>query len=308
MYPAGLAVLRAQTSEELVRLRPRRAQLNRSPPRITLHEHEGEIEIYGESEAKPIYSASIPVNRERAIALAAAELRLESLEPTTLAELLPRPAIFPEDHNPETSEFSKNALAYATALCGACPWLSLNGNLLPLERRSSSSRVRLIPTFAMAAVLLVLSGALLAHSSYADARYLALLQHEIQRLEPRARTVDAIDRQVTGIRARTQLLEEFRSRTRTDLDTLAEINKLVPAPGWATSLDLDRDNLQLAGEIEQAAVLLKNFDSSAYFERSEFTMPITRGTVGEMFRMKAARQRTPEPRPAETPAAQAVSK
>ena len=36
MYPAGLAVLHAQAGEELVRLRPRRAQLNRSAPRGTM--------------------------------------------------------------------------------------------------------------------------------------------------------------------------------------------------------------------------------------------------------------------------------
>src|SRR5580765_6967642 len=36
MYPAGFAVLYAQVGEELVRLRPRRAYLNRSAPRGTM--------------------------------------------------------------------------------------------------------------------------------------------------------------------------------------------------------------------------------------------------------------------------------
>ena len=36
MHPAGLAVLYAQVGEDLVRLRPRRAQLNRSAPRGTM--------------------------------------------------------------------------------------------------------------------------------------------------------------------------------------------------------------------------------------------------------------------------------
>ena len=36
MYLVGLAVLRAQAGEELVRLRPRRAHLNRSAPRGTM--------------------------------------------------------------------------------------------------------------------------------------------------------------------------------------------------------------------------------------------------------------------------------
>jgi general secretion pathway protein L len=99
-----------------------------------------------------------------------------------------------------------------------------------------------------------------------------------------------LDREVAALRGRSQALDEFRRRARLDMDTLAEVTKLLPPPGFLTSLEMDRETVQLAGEAEQADPLVKAFDNSPYFERSEFTMPITRGSVGDLFRMRAARQ------------------
>ncbi len=87
-----------------------------------------------------------------------------------------------------------NAMPYATALAGACPWLSLDGNLLPAEQRRASSRVRLIPTFALGTILALLLVALALQSRWADGRYLGLLQHEIRRYEPQARKVNTLDK------------------------------------------------------------------------------------------------------------------
>src|SRR4030095_7751282 len=101
-----------------------------------------------------------------------------------------------------------------------------------------------------------------AHSSYADARYLGLLQHEIRRFDPQARRLEAIDRDLATLRARARAIHHFRARPKLDMDTLGEIPKLVPPPGWVTSLELDRDSIQIGGEAEQVAELLKAFDSS----------------------------------------------
>jgi Tfp pilus assembly protein PilN len=258
---------------------------------VALHERGGEFEVYGESEARPVFSAALAVPAERAFVLAASELRLDSgIEPTPLSGLLPQPALFPPNHDPASPEFETNALAYATAVAGACPWLTIEGNLLPPDQRRTSSRVRLIPTVVLASVLLLLTSALAAHSSYADARYLGLLQHEIRRFDPQARRLEAIDRDITSLRARARAIDDFRARPKLDMDTLGEITKLVPPPGWVTSLELDRDSIQIAGEAEQVAEFLKAFDSSPYFEKSQFTMPITRGGAGDVFRMRAERQ------------------
>jgi Tfp pilus assembly protein PilN len=257
---------------------------------VVVHEGEREIEVYGESPARPIFSATFPAVGARALALAKSELRLEpEVEPVSFAELLPKPAVFPPNHDPGSPEFVRNAIPYATALAGACPWLSVDGNLLPAERRRAHSRVRLIPTFALGTILLLMLGALAAQSRWADSRYLGVLQHEIRRFEPQARKVDTIDKAITETRNRTQALDDFRRRAKQDMDALAEITKLIPPPGWVGNLEMDRQNIQIAGEAEQAAGFLKALDNSPLFEKSEFTMPITRTPTGEAFRIRAVR-------------------
>jgi hypothetical protein len=257
---------------------------------VIVHESGRDLEVYGESIARPVFSATFPSGMERALGLAKSELRLEpETEPVAFHELLPKPRVFPASHDPDGPDFELHAIPYATALAGACPWLSLDGNLLPEAQRKGSSRVRLIPTFALGTILFVLLGALGAQSRWADGRYLGVLQHEIRRFEPHARKVEAIDKEITATRAKSQLLDEYRRRAEQDMDALTEITKLIPPPGWVGSLDMDRQTIQIAGEADQAAGLLKTLDTSRLFEKSEFTMPITRTPSGDAFRLRAAR-------------------
>lgn len=253
-------------------------------------EASSEIEIYGESPAKPVFSATFPPIGERALNLARSELRLEpDTQPLTFHDLLPKPVLFPTSHDPDAPVFDFNAMPYAAALAGACPWLSIDGNLLPAEQRRGSSRVRLIPTFALGTILFVMLGALAAQSRWADSRYLGVLQHEIRRFEPQARKVESLDKAITETRARTQLLDDYKRRPKHDMDALTEVTKLIPPPGWVTSFEMDRQLIQFGGEASQAEGLLKALDNSPLFEQSQFTMPITRTPGGDAFRIRAMR-------------------
>lgn len=261
---------------------------------VTAHASRDGVEIYGESPARPLYSATLPVGLERSAALARAELRLDSGAPAFgLHEVLPRPLVFPANYDPRSPEFERNALSWAAAIAGACPHLAIDGNLLPAERRRTSSRVRLIPTITLAVVLAGLLIALALQAKYADERYLSVLQGEIGRYEPRAQRVASVDKAIAATRARTQSLDEFRRRPRLDMDALGEITKLIPPPAWVTSLEMDRSTVQIGGEAEQAATLLQTLDASPFFERSEFTMPILRTGTTELFRVRVARQMAP---------------
>ena len=73
------------------------------------------------------------------------------------------------------------------------------------------------------------------------------------------------------------------------MDTLAEVTKLIPPPGWVTNLDLDRQTVQVAGEADQAPTLIEKFDASPLFEKSQFMMPISRTPSGDLFRIRAER-------------------
>ncbi len=248
----------------------------------------GAVEIYGESEARPVFSAEFELPPDRAAALALAELRLPpDTEPKTLEQILPAPGV-----NPVENDLSRNALPYATALAGACPRLAPAANVLPVEHRRSSSRAFIIPTVVLAGVVLLVALSWMVYSNYADRRYLQTLDAEIAKLEPQARRAAALQREIDSARARAQLLDQFRGQTRADLDALNELTKLLAPPSWTSSINLTRDAARIVGEAPQAAPLLKLIDSSALFQNSEFQQLSRSGSV-ESFQIRTGRRPRP---------------
>jgi Tfp pilus assembly protein PilN len=265
------------------------ARLLSQPPGggvVAFTESGGTLEAYGESETRPLFTAAFDVPRERAASLIGAELRLDqAVEPVDASTLLPQPTGVPDGF-----DLSRNTLAYAAALAGACPRLALPVNLLPAEQRSSHSRMRYVPAAALA---LILAGSLAAWGSITpieDRRYLHALDVEIARLEPVARKVSAADQAIAAARARVQQLDGFRARSKADLDALAELTKLLEPPTALTSIDFSRDSVMLAGSAGQADALLKILDSSPLFQGSEFQAPLTRSGNMQSFRIRTTRK------------------
>jgi Tfp pilus assembly protein PilN len=245
----------------------------------------GVLEVYGESETRRVFSAEFNLPVDRAAALARAELRLAPEQQAVgLGEAVPQPKT-----NPRENDLSRNALAYAAALAGACPWLAQATNLLPAEARSANSRRMWIAPAALAVLLVTVAGVLAAHSAYADRDYYKRLQAEMARLEPRARRAAALDREIEQARARTKTLDDFRVRSKLDLDALNELTRLLAPPVWASSVELRGDSVAVAGEAEQAAPLLKIIDASPNFQNAAFNN-ITRTAGGEAFRLRAERE------------------
>ncbi len=245
-----------------------------------------ELEVYGESPARPLFSARVDRSAESARTLAIAELRLApETASTSLHAALPQPVAVPADY-----DLARASLAYATALANAYPLHPLAVNLLPREQRQSSSRLRFVPAIALASLALLLFGAVLAYPKYADRQYLALLHSYIRKLEPQARRAVDLDRKIAITRNRAQTLDNFRTRTKEDLDALSEVTKLLAPPTFLNSLQLTRDSIAVAGEAEQAAALLKVLDSSHQFRGSAFVIPIVRSQNGDLFSIRATRQ------------------
>ncbi len=248
----------------------------------------GGVEVYGESEARPVFSAEFDLPPQRATTLALAELRLPpETAAATIEEVLPKPAV-----NPVENDLSRNALPYATALAGACPRFAPSANVLPLEHRRLNSRAMLIPSIALAAVALLLFGGLWGYSAYADRKYMRALKAEIAKIEPRAQRAASLDRQFDHVTAQVKLLDRYRGQTQYDLDSLKDVTKLIAFPIWTNNLILSRDTVGMIGEAPQAAGLVKVLDSSAYFENSvidgENSM---QGGSGETFQIHAARRK-----------------
>jgi hypothetical protein len=248
----------------------------------------GSVEVYGESVARPVFSAEFDLTPQRAALLALAELRLPpDTAASQLEEVLPKPAV-----NPVENDLSRNALPYATALAGACPRLAPAANVLPREHRRLNSRAMLIPSIALAAIVLLLVGGFWGYSVYADRKYLAALKAEIARFQPRAERASRLDREFDHVEAQVRLLDQYRGQTHADLDALNEVTKLLTPPIWTNNLDLTRDSVRLMGDAPQAAGLVKILDSSPFFENSimDSENP-NQGGAGEVFQIHTSRRR-----------------
>jgi len=265
------------------------ARLHKNPPAegfVALEQIGGDVEVYGESPSKPLFSARLDQPFERVCALATAELRLApEIQPVALHDAVSRPLMAPAGY-----DVPGGLLSYATALSAASLRPAVRVNLLPPDQRQQTSRLRYVPTFVLASLVLLLLVAVIGYQKYADRQYRALLEQEIQKIEPSARKAAGLDRQINIARNHAQTLDNFRLHTKDDLDALRELTGLLPPPAWVNSFQLTRSGLVMSGEAEQAAPLIKLLDGSAQFRGSSFAIPIGKTASGETFSIRAARQ------------------
>ena len=145
----------------------------------------------------------------------------------------------------------------------------------------------------LAGILLLVAGGLFAHSALSDRSYLAGIEDEIHTLEPKARQAVSLDREIARANERTKLLDEFRQRSKADLDALNELTVILDPPTWANAIDITHDAVTLSGETEQAAPLLKLLDGSKYFQNSAFVGGLSRNSGNEQFQLRAVRKARP---------------
>jgi Tfp pilus assembly protein PilN len=243
-------------------------------------------EVYGESRNRAVFSAQADESLPRALAMGAAELRLPDE-----AAAQPLDSLLPRSRNRAAAIGPADALAWAAALSGSASLVSKPANLLPADRRETVSRGRLIPTFILVACVILVGIALALEKQYADRRYLNELNAQITQLTPGGLRSKAIDNKIATDKARIELLDRFRMRTKDDLDIVNELTRLLPPPVWISSLEIHPDNVVISGEADQAAPLLKALDSSPLFRNSEFGMAVARNGTNEGFRIKTMRRK-----------------
>lgn len=243
-------------------------------------DEDGVIEIYGESTARPVFSAEFDLPAQRAAALARAELRLTDTATGSLDLVLPQPL----------NVITVSSGAYATGLAALAHWQSPYANLLPAENRTVTSRARLIPTLVLALALISVAAAWFAYWQFRDQWYLRVLEPQIAQAQQTVLHGEAIDRRIADHRNRILLLDDYRKRAQTDTEVMAELSRILPPTVWTSSLEILPDSVVFAGEAEQAAPLLKLIDSSPLFRNSEFSMGVIRNQSGESFRIRTFRR------------------
>lgn len=254
---------------------------------LAFHETPSGLEVYGESPARPVFSAVFDMPEDRVRRVAMSELRLDG-DPAhaEFADLLPpfrAAADFPRE---------EGALALAAAISSACPRLSLRVNLLPEERRTQTSTWIFVPTIILGSLLLAAAAAVAWQDSYQDKLLVEKLQVEIHKLEKEAAKAQEIDKAVQSAQDRIALIDRYRKRPQADIETLKEATTIIAAPGWLQSFQLSRNEVYLSGEGENATGLLRALDQSGRFQNAQFAQALSRigNTSMEIFTVKATRE------------------
>ena len=281
------------------------------------------LEIYGEAKARPLFSArfdlgSIPA--ERALRLAAADLRLEetelasivlaggsesdeedgrdskpleaggSFEPRSLEELLPAP------ESPEGFfDAKRNAAALAVGLEAACPRLGWRANLLPPERRKKSARWMYLPTGVLAAALLLLGLAFLLRPLMQDSDYINAVQAEVAKLSQIVAQVERLEAETRHNKGRLALLRSLRQRTEADLSIVRELSSLLPDTVWLTRLEINDEGVRVRGEANRAAPLLGLINDAETLANAEFLTSLVTTDQGDRFQIGAKRRADQDP-------------
>jgi Tfp pilus assembly protein PilN len=264
-------------------------RLYSNPPRnfLVMHVEETEdgpespvVEIYGESESRPVFSAEFDMAPARAASLARAELRLTDAPAGALDSILPLPS----------NVITVSPVAYATALAALARWQAPYANLLPIENRTVHSRARLIPTLVLGLALVSVVAAWFAYWQFRDKWYLEKLQAQIAQIQQTAMRAEAVERRTADHRKRILLLDNYRKRSQNDIEVIAELSRILPPTVWASGIEVSEDSVMITGEGEQAAPLLKLIDASPLFHNSEFSMGVIRNLTGEAFRIRTFRR------------------
>ena len=245
----------------------------------------GRTAVYGESEARALFSAEFAGSAERAIALSRAELRIAQEVPASaLADLLPADKSGKAVPEPAV-------LAYAAAIAGSATRAAKFANLLPPERRASHDRLQyVIPGILGVLLLLAVAAVFVIFPALEQRRYRADLERAARQIEPLVVRAQALEKKTNSDRAKIASLDEFRRRPQADLEVLNELTRLLAPPIWTNDVEIYPDYVIVSGEADQAAPLLKVLDSSPLFQNSEFALTPTHNDKVEQFRIKTLRR------------------
>ncbi len=292
-------------------------------PFLITYFHHHKLEIYGEGENRPLFSAefdlaSLPA--KRALQLAEADLRLAESESALLAvcgqsqegedeqetprplgaqqfeegdspfewrsiaEILPTPSDMPLNF-----DLRRDAAALAVGLESACPRLGWRVNLLPRERRKSSSRWMYAPTAALTVMVFLLLIAFAMRPTIQNRSYVEALEADYAGLAPVVEEANATQQRIVEAKRKTALLGSLEARTEIDMRTLAELSDLIPDTAWLKSLELDDNGLQMSGEARSAAPLLAKLSDSRYVMNAAFSTSLREIQGGQRFQITAKR-------------------
>ena len=213
-----------------------------------------------------------------------------------LRTLPPPPPAGPGSSGAATRPSAADWPALAAAFCGFKRKGALAVNLLPAALRPRKSRWEWVPTYALAALNLLLLLALLLQGPVQQRAWSQRMSRERERLEPAVSAFRKLEAERNLWRERAGLLDRHRHRNAHLLAALADLSLILPTDAVVTLLTLQEGQLRIQGTSGQAAALPRILEDSRHFGQVELVSSISRNSQGrETFHLQARLEEPADP-------------
>jgi len=145
-----------------------------------------------------------------------------------------------------------------------------------LSLRKKVSRAGLYVAVFLSVVSLTLAGALLVHPFLQEREELTRVETELKELKPKVDAIEAVQKRKEQTGKEVQEFEGLISEGGSRLQVLKELSEALPPTVWVWNLKLKSRDVELNGFANSASDLIAILDKSSYFEKVEFTSPVTK--------------------------------
>ncbi|MFH1148518.1 MAG: pilus assembly protein PilM [Pseudomonadota bacterium] len=182
--------------------------------------------------------------------------------------------------------FQPFAVSYGAALKGLKK-VTLRTNLLPKQAKKEGKRASLIPTLILAVIIGALGISWGSVMLSKEKRQLEMLNAEVDRLNPDIKAVEAMEKEIGGLKKNLQILEEINGENYSQLEILRELTGTIPEKVWLNRFTCGKGKVQIEGQAPTASDLIPILERSALFQDAKFPSPITKTPDGlEQFRIE----------------------
>jgi general secretion pathway protein L len=162
-------------------------------------------------------------------------------------------------------------------------------NLVPAPERYRLNHLRWVPTYALAALLVMLGIAAIFRAPYQWYVYASSLDSELEALKPAVAAVWAEEEKLTQATAAYNTLKARVDSRDSNLEALVELSRVLPPDCWISSYNAQGRTVTMSGFAQSASVVQKVLEESSIFEGVQFSSPVTRDQSGrDRFSLKAS--------------------
>ena len=156
------------------------------------------------------------------------------------------------------------------AISGVSNQLIARSNLIPPDKRVVRERPSLIPSFVLAGLLLVITGAMFGRGYIQQSRLLSQIETQITSLQPRVDDVMKLREQVQQQEKELEEMQELMAGRQKVLSVLKELTEKIPDNTFLQNLSMQQGKrVSMMGYSSSASTLLQILQKSEQLESVE---------------------------------------